>query len=76
MGTQTDDYAKRMEHAIRTALRELVAEECKKIVEEAKSSLEKRVANIVAAVSLQVFGTVSFERMAHELIIHVKMDKL
>ncbi len=48
---------------------------CNEILEEGKARLEQRVAKVAAGVAVQLMEMVSFERMGHELLIRVKLEK-
>lgn len=76
MNMMNNENMVKLEQIILKAVQTAVEDEVKKIVEQAKERLDRRIPEIVAGVSLRVMKGVSMETLHNTLMIKIKMDDL
>ena len=76
MNMMNNENMVKLERIILKAIQTAVEDEVKKIVEQAKERLDRRIPEIVAGVSLRVMKGVSMETLHNTLMIKIKMDDL
>jgi len=63
-----------IENSIRAALKVEIEKATAIIIKDTKLDFERKIAEIVASVSVGIMKHVSFETMRNELVIRVKLD--
>jgi hypothetical protein len=66
-----DSFTKAIKKAIDMEIEEAV----KIATSKARDELEKRIPEIVSGISIRIMKRVNIERMADELVIHIKIEK-
>lgn len=76
MNMMNNENMVKLERVILKSVQIAVEDEVKKIMEQAKERLDRRIPEIVAGVSLRMMKGVSMETLHNTLMIKIKMDDL
>jgi len=60
--------------ALRSALADLIRDDVKRAIEEAKAKLDEQLPQLVAGVALQLMGRVNVELEREELVLRVELN--